>query len=137
SNVEASDKSAKTLDPENPKSIENLGQSTLNFIDDVNVVVAHVNVVGSDDVPSPTKNIVDNVLSSLKETNPERDVVPNVDTSLAQSGQNAEIVLCTTDEEFEYELASEQEKSQDKVVNEEEEGKSDDTDVNSQADESD
>ncbi|MCH97394.1 envelope-like protein, partial [Trifolium medium] len=99
-----------------------------------------VNVVSTNDVSSPTKNIVDTVLSSLKETNLELDVVPNIDTSLAQSGQNAEIVPGTTDEESEYESASEQEKSQDKVVTEEEEGKSDDSDdsdVNSQADESD
>ncbi|MCI38345.1 hypothetical protein A2U01_0059573 [Trifolium medium] len=67
------------------------------------------NVVSTDDVSSPTKNIVDTVLSSLKEMNTEPDVVPDVDTSLAQSGKNAEIVPGTTDEEFEYELASEQE----------------------------
>ncbi|MCI14385.1 envelope-like protein, partial [Trifolium medium] len=75
--------------------------------------------------------------SSLEETNLERDVVMDVDTSLVQSGQNAVIVPGTTNEESEYESASEQEKSQDKVVTEEEEGKSEDTDVNSQADEKD
>ncbi|MCI15809.1 hypothetical protein A2U01_0036948, partial [Trifolium medium] len=94
-------------------------------------------VVSTDDVSSPTKNIVDTILSSLKETNLELDVVPDVDTSLAQFGQNAEIVPGTIDEESEYEPAFEKEKSQDKVVTEEEEVKSDDTDVDSQADESD
>ncbi|MCH82675.1 envelope-like protein, partial [Trifolium medium] len=113
-----------------------LGQSGLNTIGNVDIVVATANVVSSDVLHSSTKNIVDDVLSFLKKKNPKPNIVPDVDTSLAQPGQNVEIVPGTTDEESEYESASEQEKSQDKLVTEHEEGKSDDAAVNSQADES-
>ncbi|MCI58417.1 hypothetical protein A2U01_0079672, partial [Trifolium medium] len=78
-------------------------------------------IVGSDVVISPTKNIVDSVLNSLKEIGHELDVVSDVGTSLAQPGQQAEIVPDSPDEESGFKSAAEEEKSQDKVVTEEEE----------------
>ncbi|MCH84665.1 envelope-like protein, partial [Trifolium medium] len=105
----------KTLNLENPKSTENLGQTVLN-VADTTTTVAKADVVGSDAVISPTKNIVDFILSSLKKTSPEPDVVPDIGTSLAQP----ETVPDSPDEESGYEYAAGEEKSQEKVVTEEE-----------------
>ncbi|MCI62061.1 hypothetical protein A2U01_0083318, partial [Trifolium medium] len=72
----------QTLESEKPKSAETLGQSDLISADNRAAASPSQGVVFYN--PSPTKKVVDKVLSSLKEVIPDTDVVPDVSTSLAQ-----------------------------------------------------
>ncbi|MCI62897.1 hypothetical protein A2U01_0084154, partial [Trifolium medium] len=73
SDVEASIKASETLDLENPKNSENLGESILKSCE---------NLSADDDASA--KAVIDSIVDSLKETVPETGVVPDVDTSVAQ-----------------------------------------------------
>ncbi|MCI07825.1 hypothetical protein A2U01_0028894, partial [Trifolium medium] len=64
----------ETLIPENPKSVEDLGQTELNVADTTTSTVEKADVISPDAVMSPTNNIIGSVLNSLKETGPEKNV---------------------------------------------------------------
>ncbi|MCH84336.1 envelope-like protein [Trifolium medium] len=82
SNVEASVKSTETPDPKNPKSTENLGQSVLKTVDNVNVVMALANVADTPEEESEYESAIGNEKSQDKVVTGDEEEVSDEDTDV-------------------------------------------------------